>query len=253
MPYINDIYYIKSQGADVPKTPIILIHGVGGTHLSWPAKIRRLPGYDVYAIDLPGHGKSKGTAAQTIQQYIPILINFLAGLGVYRAVFIGHSMGSAIAMQLALDEPDHTAGIGIIAGAASYHIGTGFLQEFRSALTLPVALQKLKKQLSSTSAAQNVLEEKPLTESAHPSLWYTDWRACARFDIRDRLSQIKQPAFIAAGRLDQVVPFQSSAFLANQIPQAVLMDYKNSGHLLALEEPDQLSMDIQQFLNTHYV
>ncbi len=253
MPYINEIYYIKSQGADTPKTPIVLIHGVGGTHLSWPAKIRRLPGYDVYAIDLPGHGKSKGTAAQTVQQYTPTLIKFLAELGFYRAFFIGHSMGSAIALQLALDEPDHTAGVGIIAGAASYQIETGFLQEFRSDLTLPVALQKLKKLLANTTSAQEVLEKKTLAASVQPSLWYPDWRACARFDIRDRLSQIKQPAFIAAGRLDQVVPFQNSAFLANQIPQAVLMDYKHSGHLLALEEPDRLSMDIQQFLSTHYM
>lgn len=253
MPYINEIYYIKSKGADVPKTPIILLHGVGGTHLSWPAKIRRLPGYDVYTIDLPGHGKSKGTAAQTIQQYTPMLIDFIAELGLYRAIFIGHSMGSAIALQLALDEPDHTAGIGIIAGAASYQIETGFLQEFRGRLTLPVALGKLKKLLASTPAAHAILEEKPITQSAHPSLWYTDWRACARFDVRDRLSQIKQPAFIAAGRLDQVVPFQNSAFLANQIPQAVLMDYNNAGHLLPLEEPERLSTDIQQFLSTHYV
>lgn len=253
MPYINEIYYIKSKGADVPKTPIILIHGVGGTHLSWPAKLRRLPGYDVYAIDLPGHGKSKGTAAQTISQYTPTLINFLAGLGVYRAIFIGHSMGSAIALQLALDEPDHTVGVGLIAGAASYQIETGFLQEFRSILTLPIALQKLKKLLTNTPASQEVLEKKALATSVQPSLWYTDWLACARFDVRDRLSQIKQPAFIAAGRLDQVVPFQNSAFVANQIPQAVLLDYKHSGHLLALEEPERLSTDIQQFLSTHYV
>jgi pimeloyl-ACP methyl ester carboxylesterase len=251
MPYLNEIYYTKPAGADVPKTPIILIHGVGGTHLSWPAKIRRLPGFDVYAIDLPGHGKSKGTAAQTIQQYNAVLINFLSALGIYQAFFIGHSLGGSVALQFALDEPEHTAGIGLIASAASYQIETGYLQEFRSTLTLPAALQKLKKALANTPSAQTILEKRPLSQSAHPSLWYTDWRACARFDVRDRLNQIQQPVFIAAGRLDQIVPFKDSVFLANQIPQAVLMDYPHSGHLLMLEEPERLSTDIQQFLSTH--
>ncbi len=253
MPYLNEIYYIKSQGANVPKTPIILIHGVGGTHLSWPAKIRRLVGYDVYAIDLPGHGKSKGTAAQTIQQYTPRLIDFLAGLNLYRAILMGQSLGSAIALQMALDAPEHTVGVGVIAGAASYQIQSGFLQEFRSGLTLPTALQKLKKLLTNTPTAQEIFEEKPLTTAVHASLWYTDWCACAHFDVRSRLHEIKQPIFIAAGRQDQVVPFQHSAFLANQIPHAALIDYKHSGHLLALEEPERLSVDIQQFLSTHYV
>lgn len=254
MPYINDVYYIKYAGALYPKTPIILMHGVGGSHLSWPTKLRRLSGHDVYTIDLPGHGKSKGVAAQTIYQYTDTLIDFLSGLGIYKAVFVGHSLGSAIALQMAVDHPNHVAGLGILCGAASYQIGTGYLQEFRSTVTLPTALQKLERSLVNTETAVSVTERKSVIPAGnHPSLWYTDFAACARFDVRQKLQQINLPTFIAAGRLDEVVPFSHSAYLASQIPHAVFQEYRCSGHLLPLEEPDRLHSDIMKFLNTHYL
>ncbi len=254
MPTIDDIYYVKYSGANLPKTPIILIHGIGEDQSVWDVKLRRLSGFDVYSIDLPGHGKSRGVAAQSVKQYVNQMINFLAGIGVYQAIFIGHALGSAIALQMAVEEPNLVAGLGIISGAASYSVGTGFLQEFRSRLTLPDALAKLEQSYAHKMTAYNGNEKTfNFSHTNQPSLWYTDMRACATFDLRRQLHLIKQPAFIAAGRLDRVVPFQNSLFLANQIPHAEFSEYKNNGHLFLLEEPARLAEEITSFLNTHYV
>ena len=62
-------YEVYDQRADVEKhgdvlarPPLILIHGAGGTYLHWPSHLRRLPEQLVYALDLPGHGRSGGSA-----------------------------------------------------------------------------------------------------------------------------------------------------------------------------------------------
>ena len=55
------------EGGDGP--PVVLLHGAAGTHLSWPAQVRYLPGCRVYALDLPGHGKSGGEPCRSIEDY----------------------------------------------------------------------------------------------------------------------------------------------------------------------------------------
>src|SRR5512136_3354839 len=105
MPYLDlagerSYYALHRNQAD--GVPVLLIHGAGENHLVWPIGLRRLPGTIVYAIDLPGHGKSTGTGRSTIADYAEWLRSFLAALPVPAAVFIGHSMGGAIAQQLAI-------------------------------------------------------------------------------------------------------------------------------------------------------
>ena len=89
MPILVDFYYHLYDGGDALSPPVVLIHGIGGTHLDWPPALRRLPGYHVYALDLPGHGKSRNHAHQSVQGYAENLLGWLDAVGLYRAVFIG--------------------------------------------------------------------------------------------------------------------------------------------------------------------
>jgi pimeloyl-ACP methyl ester carboxylesterase len=83
MPIAGGLYYFAFPG-DNP--PVVLIHGAGGTHLHWPAEIRRLPGRYVLAVDLPGHGKSIGCGLQTISAYTEAVLHWLEAVGLSRAV-----------------------------------------------------------------------------------------------------------------------------------------------------------------------
>jgi len=62
MPIASDLYYHVYHEDNI--LPVVLIHGAGGNHLYWPSEIRRLPGFRVFALDLPAHGKSGGRAQQ---------------------------------------------------------------------------------------------------------------------------------------------------------------------------------------------
>jgi pimeloyl-ACP methyl ester carboxylesterase len=121
MPYIElhgERAYYAIQRHQADGAPVLLIHGAGESHLVWPIGLRRLPGTIVYALDLPGHGKSRGTGRSTIADYADWLGSFLAALLVPAAVCIGHSMGGAIAQQLALTHPDRTAALVLVATGA---------------------------------------------------------------------------------------------------------------------------------------
>ena len=73
MPYLDlngeRVYYALHRN-QMDGVPVLLIHGAGENHLVWPIGLRRLPGTIVYAIDLPGHGKSTGMGRSTIADYV---------------------------------------------------------------------------------------------------------------------------------------------------------------------------------------
>ncbi|NPV57016.1 MAG: alpha/beta hydrolase, partial [Anaerolineae bacterium] len=54
MPLTEGWYYTIYEGAPKLSNKVVLIHGAGGSHLSWCKELRRLPGWRVLALDLPG-------------------------------------------------------------------------------------------------------------------------------------------------------------------------------------------------------
>jgi len=118
MPFAAGIHYFVREEGDVFRPPVILIHGAGGNHLYWPPELRRLAGFRVLALDLPGHGKSSGVGLQSIRDYASSLMTYMDAVGLSRAVIVGHSMGGAIALTLCLDHAERVAGLGLIATGA---------------------------------------------------------------------------------------------------------------------------------------
>jgi pimeloyl-ACP methyl ester carboxylesterase len=114
MPLSAGLYYFHHEGGSAGKPPMVLLHGAGGDYLVWPPEIRRLPGIRVYALDLPGHGKSGGPGCQSVEDYARAVVGLMDAVGLWRAAFVGHSMGGAIALTLALDFPERTAGLGLV-------------------------------------------------------------------------------------------------------------------------------------------
>src|SRR5512136_2181794 len=106
MPTAAGLHYFLHEGGRRLKPPLVLVHGAGSNHLFWPPDVRRLSGYRVITPDLPGHGKTTGPGRQSIHDYASDIREFITVVGLSRAVFVGHAMGGAICMALALDHPD---------------------------------------------------------------------------------------------------------------------------------------------------
>jgi len=247
MPIAADIYYYSHE--EEGKLPVVLLHGAGGSHLSWPAEIRRLPGFSVFALDLPGHGKSTGRGHQSIANYSGSVMAWLDAIGIQRAVFVGHSMGSAIAQSLAVDHPGRVTGIGLIGSATRLGVNPVLIQESANETTYFNAVEKIVSWSFSMHMPENLksLVVKRMAET-RPSVLNGDLLACDRFDMAECLSQIQCPAWLLCGDLDKMTPVREAYSLAALIPNTRLEIIPEAGHMVMLEKPEVVAASLSRFL-----
>jgi pimeloyl-ACP methyl ester carboxylesterase len=250
MPTAAGIYYAQFDEGNKDQPPVILIHGAGSSHTIWPAEIRRMAGQRVMAVDLPGHGRTGGVGMQSIRAYAGHMVEFLADLGLYQAVFVGHSMGGAVALELAVNHPAHVAGLGLIAAGAYLGVDPVFLENLSNPVTAPSALTWLRQRAFGRQATPVLIERfiNSIKET-RTSVLYGDWRACAEFDLREQISRAEAPAWIIAGSEDQLIPIAYAHFLAGRLPASRLQIIPGAGHMALLEEPARVSQGLQQFLS----
>lgn len=250
MPVAADIYYHAYLGSEEGKRPpVVLIHGAGGTHLYWPSEIRRLPGYRVFALDLPGHGKSSGRAEQSISGYTGSILEWLEAAGLHSAIFVGHSMGSAIALSLALEHPEHVLGLGLVGAGSRLRVDPALLEITASSTTFHNAVRMVVER-SFDAATPEQLTELAAQRMAEtrPSVLHSDFLACNAFDETERICEIHQPALMVCGAEDQMTPQRYSRFLTTCIPHSQLVVVPNAGHMVMLEQPQAVATALSDFL-----
>ena len=98
------IYAYTGGRAHVRGQPtVVFIHGVLNDHSVWILQSRYLAhhGWNVLAIDLPGHAKSAGEAPASVEEAAQFVVDLLDALGVQQAALVGHSWGSLIVLEAA--------------------------------------------------------------------------------------------------------------------------------------------------------
>ena len=251
MPYVTvvgeKIFYTLHQGDTRGKRNLVLVHGAGGSHLDWPAPLRRLTGVNVYTLDLPGHNRSEGTGRSSVAAYRDFLLAFLDVLGLEKAVVVGHSMGGAISLDFALHYPDRLAGLILVGSGARLRVApailTGILSDFEATVDLildyafgPSATEQLKR-----LGRQRLLK-------TPPQVIHGDYAACDAFDVMDRLGEVHCPTLAIGGTADRLTPPKYAIYLRDHIPGAELVLVDAAGHMVMLEKPEVVSKAISKFI-----
>jgi pimeloyl-ACP methyl ester carboxylesterase len=251
MPSIQGLYYFLHEGGDSSRPPVVLLHGTGASHLSWPPEIRRLSGYRVFTLDLPGHGKSGGVGLQSAAAYARSVIQFMDAALLWKAVFIGHSLGGAIALTLAIEHTERVAGLGLISCGARLPVFSSLLENASNSATYQLACQSLLDGLFGSQPDARLVEQsaKRLAD-VRPAVLHGDLVACNAFDLSLSLETICVPTLILCGAEDRVTPLQLSKTLANGIPSAALQTVDGAGHAVMLEQPRRVSSVLSVFLST---
>jgi pimeloyl-ACP methyl ester carboxylesterase len=226
---------------------LILIHGAGGSHLHWPAALRRMPGATVYAVDLPGHGRSEGPGREHIEDYVADIVRFMDAVGVSRGVLVGHSMGGAIAQMTALMAPERVAGLVLVGTGARLRVAPalldGILQDARGALALITEWA-----WGPEADPAMVARGRQMMARVNPRVVWGDFAACDRFDIRERVGEITAPALVITGSEDRMTPPKFGQWLAERIPGARFVLVEGAGHMVMLEKPDQVASAVREWL-----
>jgi pimeloyl-ACP methyl ester carboxylesterase len=252
MPVDSEIYYsVYDKGVSGEKPPVVLIHGAGGTHLYWPSEVRRLPGCRVLALDLPGHGKSGGRGFQSISSYAQVLVSWLETMHLHKAVFVGHSMGGAICLSLALYYPEYVKGLGLVGTAARLAVNPQILENSASPTTFSNAIEMVIRFSFGSKAPPSLVEAatRRMAET-RPSVLHGDFLACNAFDVTQQVSEIHHPAIVICGEEDQMAPLRQSQFLATNLPGARLETFPNAGHMVMLEQPQPVADALVRFINS---
>ncbi len=209
----------RSKRADA--VPLVLIHGAGGNHLYWGAAVRALPEAHVYALDLPGHGRSTGAGRTSVAQYASVVIQLLDALGLETAVLAGHSMGGAIAQTAALEFPERVRGLVLVGTGSRLRVLPRILD---GTLTDYAATAELVCQYAYSESAPAELVRAGLAQMLRvpAQVVHDDFAACNAFEVTDRLGEIRCPTLVLCGTEDRLTPLKYSTFLAERIAGAQL-------------------------------
>ena len=251
MPNIASIFAFSHGTENASRPPLIFIHGAGGTHLHWPPQVRRLSGQRIFALDLPGHGKSGGVGSQSVADYARAVVDFLDASHFNAAIFIGHSMGSAIALTLALDFPKRVLGLGLVGSGARLRVAPQILESTASEATFPMAV-KLVNDFAFGPSAGPRLKELAAQRMAEirPAVLHGDFLACNEFDVMARLGEIHVPTLLVCGADDRLTPVKYSEYLHDHIPGARLVMIPEAGHMVMLEQPDAFLGALAEFVDS---
>ncbi len=247
MPFAVHVYYQaynEGKGAGV-----VLLHGAGGSHLSYPPSIRRLSGFHIYALDLPGHGKSGGEGERSIEAYGGRVLDWMRAAGLEAAVIAGHSMGGAIAQTLAIEAPESVLGLVLIGTGARLPVNPQLLAEIATPETYRTALGKIIAWSFDPSCPPRLMElvAKRMAET-RPEVLVGDFIACDAFDLTERVSEIKCPTLVICGENDKMTPPRNAHFLTSQISGADLEIIPQAGHMVMLEKPQAVASALARFL-----
>jgi len=209
-------------------TPLILIHGFGSDLNNWLFNQLALAEYnDVLALDLPGHGRSsKEVGAADMAMLTKVLGDFLDTVGVERAYLVGHSIGGALALVFAMQNPGLVTGLTLLAPAGlrpeinmdfiNGFIGASKHKEMRTVLKLLVA----DPELISRDMVNDVLKYKRLdgVDQALQRLakGLFPGGQPETLDIGG-LAQISAPISVIWGQNDRILPIGHSDGLPDQV------------------------------------
>ncbi len=208
-------------------------------------KLQRLHFSQALFLDLPGH--PNGMPMQRIEDYAAWVGQCLEEKGIEDAVLVGHSMGGAIALTLALNHPLYLKGLVTVGSGARL----GGVDIFIKKLEKIVAKPKLYAPFLSFGY-KNIDPETTRSIIAcalenGPSVMLNDLLACNDFDITDRLNEIDVPFLALCGNLDIMTPPKFSEFLAARIPNAQCEIISGGTHMVAAEQPQAVNRAIEAF------
>lgn len=234
---------------------LVLVHGFGGDLNNWLFNFDRMAeGRTALALDLPGHGESaKDVGAGDLGFFAGVLEGFLDALDLSDPVhLVGHSMGGAVILGLALAAPERVASLALVAGAGlGDEINPTFIDGFVNASKrreLKGVLQLLfaDPDLVTRQMIDEVLRYKRLdgVEAALRTVaevWFPGGRQS--IVLRDRLGELRVPVLGVWGRQDQIVPAAHAEALRGRARIELLEGQGHSPHMEAANAFNRLLSD----------
>lgn len=245
--------------------PLLCLHGLAGQMRDFTHSLRdRLTrDYRIVIIDRPGSGYSTRPpqASAAIRDQAETIARFAEAIGLKRALVVGHSLGGAIALSLALNHPDLVAGLALIAPATHppEHVPAPFggldiaspLLRWLVAWTVatPLSMANREFALNTVFGPQPVARDYPTRGGGLLNLRPSAFIAASRDlvearqkldDMTARYGSLKVPLGILYGTADRVLDAtEQGEALAAMVPGADCELIEGGGHMIHIASADR--------------
>jgi pimeloyl-ACP methyl ester carboxylesterase len=231
---------------------VLYVHGTGCNSEVWAPHMNAIADAHIpVAIDLPGHGRSPGRGFRGIADYAYFVVELAKALGWDRFVVVGHSMGGAVALTIALYHAELLDGLVLVDTGARLRVNPVLLHGAHEAATSGRASATDRSWAYAAATPQPVVDAvQKLTADCDPWVTYGDWIADDTFDVMSRLKDIRVPTQIVCGAEDRLTPVRNHQFLAAQISGSRLTIIGGAGHWVFWEQPDAFTRTVRAFLDS---
>lgn len=222
---------------------LLLIPGSGAGANVWYYQCHHLP--DCEGISLPGH--PDGMALTSIPEYVEWLHDYVHRKGSRDVILGGHSLGGGIAQLYALNYGNELKGLVLIGTGARLRVRPDILESVRRTIGDDDAW---KQYIESTPVAPDppLLAIREMRLKIGPAVLLSDFLCCDRFDIMDRVQEMKVPTLVIVGTEDVMTPVKYAQYLANKIPGSKLVIIEGATHSVATEKPDEVNKAIGEWM-----
>lgn len=239
--------------------PLLMMAGIGGNIEMWEPLADRLPGRRLIMFDAPGAGRTDPLDhSAPMREVAGLVAGLLNALGCDRADVLGHSFGGTLAQQFARDHPGSVRRLVLAATVP----GLGGLQNPARPMQLlsMVATReperrraRMARLLGGRSERDpDVLAVYERNREANPASlggYRHQLRTISGWSSLPFLRSLKMPTLILAGGQDPMVPTVNSRLFCWLMPDARRYVLADAGHLLLLDQPEDVAPEIDRFLS----
>lgn len=254
--------YTGGKAFEPERKTVVFIHGALNDHSVWILQSRYFAnhGYNVLAIDLPGHGKSAGDAPETVEQAAQTVLDLLRVLGVNKAALVGHSLGSLIALEAAARASERISHLAMLGTAYPMRVSAALLE---AAVSDPMKGIDMVNTFSHSTMAPppstlgpgtwlhgtgRALMRRVLASNPRVNVFYRSFKACDSYKNGEQaMVAVHCPTLFILGEFDQMTPPKAAQGLVALAQQRQVFTAK-AGHALMEEAPDAVLDVLWHFL-----
>jgi pimeloyl-ACP methyl ester carboxylesterase len=249
--------------------PIIFLSRFRGTLNDWdPAFVDAVAkSYQVILFDQAGVGRSSGAVPTSVTKWADLAVQFAHGLGIDHAIYLGWSMGGAVAQIIAINHPDNVDKLALLgtgpSGNPDFVPGN---PEFGTRARKPVygfddyqflffySSEKAKAACTAYLKRVDMIKDKDSTtipESyKNMTIAMGDFKANKEKNYFGELRNIQKPVLIADGKFDPSYPLMNSYVLEREIPNSKLIAFPDAGHGFLFQDYREFVPELLAFLSS---
>ena len=241
------------QGIDNSKDTIVFLHGSGLSHIVWSLaeQFFSSKNFNVFSLDLPGHGNSEGPCLNSIEKISDWLEKVFKKLNLNNLIIIAHSQGCLEALEYSIKYKNRLKKIVFVGGSYSMPVNKDLIDLASNGdsdavkLMMKWGYKGSKKFIGGNPVEKIIQSPRDIRE-----ILAVDLIACNNYQNGSEAAmKISCPTMFIFGEFDKMVNLESGEKFSNLVKNSITHIIKGSGHMIMIEKAFEMREKILEFLN----